>query len=88
MICKTSFFDVLGRNIDVKDENGLTALMWASAYGQNPTVKILLSAGARVDQLGPEGETALLLAAASGHIDIVKVLISSGADVNHSDAVS
>lgn len=75
------------RNVDIIDDNGLTALMWASAYGQNPTVQMLLSAGARVDHWGPQGETALLLAAANGHIDIVKVLISSGADVNHSDAL-
>jgi ankyrin repeat protein len=72
----------------VKDSNGLTALMWASAYGQVPTVQLLLKHGAQVDFEGLEGETALLLAAAAGHHEVVRLLLTEGAAVNHGDEVN
>ena len=74
--------------MDILDENRLTPLMWACAYGQLPTVQLLLSEGANVDQIGSEGETALHLAAAGGHQDVVRLLISKGANVNKPDDVS
>nr|CAD7594897.1 unnamed protein product [Timema genevievae] len=73
--------------VDLLDSNGLTPLMWASAYGQVPTVQLLLQRGAQVDKQGPESETSLLLAAAGGHHDIVKILLTEGAFVNHIDEV-
>ncbi|KAJ4434955.1 hypothetical protein ANN_23527 [Periplaneta americana] len=75
------------QDVDVKDSNGLSALMWASAYGQLPTVQLLLQHKANVDLQGPEGETPLLLAAAGGHHEVVRLLLSEGAAVNHSDEV-
>ncbi|XP_014276219.1 ankyrin repeat family A protein 2 [Halyomorpha halys] len=69
-------------DINVVDKNGLTALMWSSAYGQNATVSLLLQEGADVYIKGNKLETALHFAAAGGHHDIVKQLISNGADIN------
>ncbi|PSN47035.1 hypothetical protein C0J52_09820 [Blattella germanica] len=63
-------------DIDAKDGNGLSALMWASAYGQVPTVQLLIKHGARIDLEGTEGETSLLLAAAGGHHDVVRLLLT------------
>ncbi|KAK3910972.1 Ankyrin repeat family A protein 2 [Frankliniella fusca] len=73
--------------IDPPDENGLTPLMWAAAYGQLSTVQLFLKHGAQIDKLGPEGETPLLLAAASGHHDVVRLLLNEGAAVNHADDI-
>ena len=73
--------------MDVKDSSGLTALMWASSYGQVPTVQLLLKRGAQVDFEGQEGETPLLLAAAGGHHEVVRLLLTEGAAVNHADEV-
>ena len=36
------------------DMNGLTMLMWAAAYGQVPTVQLLLNHGANVNVTGRE----------------------------------
>jgi ankyrin repeat protein len=75
-------------DVDVRDSNGLTALMWASSYGQLPTVELLLKQGAQLDFGGQEGETSLLLAAAGGHHEVVRLLLTEGAAVNHADDVS
>ncbi|XP_026290950.1 ankyrin repeat family A protein 2 [Frankliniella occidentalis] len=72
---------------DSPDENGLTPLMWAAAYGQLSTVQLFLKHGAQIDKLGPEGETPLLLAAAAGHHDVVRLLLNEGAAVNHADDI-
>ncbi|XP_022910579.2 ankyrin repeat family A protein 2 [Onthophagus taurus] len=73
------------QSVDICDSNGLTALHWASAYGQLPTVQLLLNNKAEVDRKGPKSETALLLAAEGGHIDIIRLLLKNGAAVNHVD---
>lgn len=78
----------LVHDINAVDKNGLTALMWSSAYGQNLTVSLLLQEGADVHSKGNRLETALHFAAAGGHHDIVKQLISYGADINILDEVS
>merc|ERR550525_1238900 len=41
-----------GDDIERPDVQGLTMLMWASAYGQTPTVQLLLSMSADVNSLG------------------------------------
>lgn len=74
-------------HIDVRDSNGLTALHWASAYGQLMSVTLLLQSGAKLDCEGPEGETPLLLAASGGHHDVVRLLLGEGALVNQLDHV-
>ena len=47
-----------GDDIDGADGHGLTMMMWAAAYGQVPTVQLLLNHGANVNVIGAEsGET-------------------------------
>lgn len=72
-------------NIDLFDENGLTALMWASAYGQFPIVAALLQCTAKADLENSQGQTALLFAAFGGYHEVVRILILNGANVNHVD---
>lgn len=74
-------------SLDEPDEQGLTGLMWAAAYGQLGSARQLLKAGANKNYQGNSGETALHLAAAYGHHDLVKLLIHYGADCNASDEV-
>ncbi|XP_063225130.1 DNA-binding protein RFXANK-like isoform X2 [Bacillus rossius redtenbacheri] len=74
-------------DVDAPDAHRLSALMWASAYGQVPTVQRLLGRGAGAGRRGPEGETALLLAAAGGHLDVLRALLAEGAAVDLVDDV-
>ncbi|EEB15517.1 DNA-binding protein rfxank, putative [Pediculus humanus corporis] len=72
-------------NIELFDDDGLTPLMWASAYGQYPIVDALLHSSVGVDVENPKGQTALLFAAFGGYHEVVRLLVSEGADVNHRD---
>ena len=74
-------------NIELFDDDGLTPLMWASAYGQYPIVDALLHSSVGVDVENPKGQTALLFAAFGGYHEVVRLLVSEGADVNHRDQV-
>lgn len=75
-------------NIDAVDDNDLSALHWASYYGQLSTVRLLIKYGANVSKLGPDFVSSLLLAAAQGHHEIVRLLMQHGADPNQTDVVS
>mmetsp|Transcript_13022 Transcript_13022/g.21674 ORF Transcript_13022/g.21674 Transcript_13022/m.21674 type:complete len:246 (-) Transcript_13022:2409-3146(-) len=72
-----------GIDVDYKDNDGWTALMFAANSGRIDTVKYLVEqAGANVelksiDEDGPE--TALMMANRSGHNDIVEFLANHGA---------
>lgn len=74
-----------GVALDEQDENGFTPLMWAAAYGQLATVRLLLELGASVSIFGKYKETALLFASASGHAAIVKELIKHKANIDEKD---
>lgn len=65
----------------------MTALIWASTYGQLPTIERLVNAGANVNNVCPKGYTALLLASYNGHFEVVRYLLAFGANVNYSDEV-
>jgi len=74
-----------GGDINYADANGFSMLMWASAYGQTPTVQLLLSNGASLHCRGHEEETALHLAASYGSHDLVHLLLKNGASVDVED---
>lgn len=65
-----------------ESRDGATSLLIASAKGDLPAVKLLLSKGARPDEADEKKNTALMLAAIPGHIEIVKLIVDSGANVN------
>ncbi|XP_037563877.1 ankyrin repeat family A protein 2-like isoform X2 [Dermacentor silvarum] len=71
--------------LDLRDEAGLTPLLWASSHGQLSTVRHLVAKGAQVDAQGLKGETALMLAAGRGHSHIVRHLLLHGASPNQAD---
>lgn len=69
-------------NVNLKDQNGWTALHRASFKGYIDCVKMLLKNGARVDLVDGYGYTALHRAVEAGHADVAMVLIAYGAKAN------
>ena len=74
-----SLFD---KNIDVntKDNNDKSALMWAAELTDIEIVNLLIRGGANVNAQDKSGFTALIYALKSGNKDTVKLLIANGAD--------
>ena len=68
-----------GVYVDTKDENGMTALMWASHYCNFNTVGFLLDKGADVHVRNESGHTALKLAEESLYPEIAELLKIHGA---------
>ena len=62
-------------NPDIQDNNGMTALSYASLNGNLQVVETLLNGGA-------DGLTALISASQNGHSEVVQILLKGGADPN------
>jgi ankyrin repeat protein len=73
--------------IDMQDDKGWTALMYAALSGHEGIVTMLLEAGAGVDASGDSytsllrDHTALIGASAEGHSRVVQILIDHGAKI-------
>ena len=66
-------------NVNAKNSNGTTALMYASANGHADVAELLLKNGANVNAKDNDSRTALILAAFNGHVDVVEFLMKNGA---------
>jgi ankyrin repeat protein len=64
---------------------GLSALLYAARDGRLDSVRILLAAGADINQPDANGITPLVMAISNNHVDVARVLIEHGADLNASD---
>jgi hypothetical protein len=71
-------------DVNLADNAGQTALGWASEFGHEQVVRLLLQAGAGVNAAGGGGYsgTALQRASENGHEQVVRLLLEAGADVN------
>lgn len=67
---------------------GATAIYVACEFNHVEAVKLLLEAGAPVDQARDDGATPLYKACQDGNLDIVRVLLKAGAQVDQIDANS
>ena len=80
-----------GALLDVKDNMGRTALMWAQVtpghpgYSNPEVVRALVNAGANVNLTDVDGVTALILAARADLTESIKLLLAKGAQVNAKD---
>src|SRR5262249_14174912 len=61
---------------------GATPLLFAARVGDVESARILVEAGADVNEAQPDGLSALVLAAHSGHGDVAALLLDHGADAN------
>ena len=74
-----------GEDINAKDGNGKTALMYASENGQAEIARLLIDAAADVNAKDKDGKTALMYAAESNNLETVKYLIAGKADAEAVD---
>ena len=72
-----------GADVNAKDDEGKTALIYAAIYNHTPEVaKALVEAGAEINAKDNEGRTALSWAACNHNPQVLKALVEAGADVN------
>ena len=64
---------------------GLTALLFAARVGDVESARILLDAGANVNDTADEGLSALGFATVRGHVPMATFLLTRGADANAGD---
>jgi ankyrin repeat protein len=64
---------------------GSTALLFAAREGDVESARLLLAAGANVNDTLPDGSTALIEAAHSGQGAVAALLLDKGADPNNAD---
>lgn len=74
-----------GAEVNARDEEGSTALMFAALRNDTKMVAALLAAGADSNLRDANGETALLLGAGR-NLAVVRALLAAGADPNLADA--
>jgi len=86
-----------GGNVNERSSIGKTPLMMAAQLNRLESVKLLLTAHAKVnlvtwkkpsdyeDSLADDSRTALMYAAANGSLDMIKILVANGADPYQSD---
>ena len=67
-----------GADVNAKNNEGVTALMWAAGVGGTDAVQVLLDAGADVNAKHKSG-TALVWAQKKGHTEVVEILKKAGA---------
>jgi ankyrin repeat protein len=70
-----------GAPCDYRDEQGMTALMWAAFSGAETAVRRLL-AEAQCDAQDYHGRTALLWATRYGHAGVARILMHADDDAN------
>lgn len=68
---------------DDDGDNALSALYIASQEGATKIVKLLIDAGANINDGGKEKIPPLYIACQNNHLQIAKLLIDAGADINY-----
>ena len=71
--------------IDIQ-QGGYTPLLFAARVGDLASAKLLVAAGADVNETAPYGTSATVVAAHSGHGDVAAFLLEKGADPNAAGA--
>jgi len=69
-------------DVNIPQNDGTTALMWAARYDDLDTADFLIHAGAKVSAANRDGATPLQLASLNGSAQMIEKLIKAGADPN------
>src|SRR5262245_7107072 len=69
-------------DVNVPQNDGTTALLWAVRYDDLQTADALIHAGAKVNTANRDGATPLQMAALNGSAQMIEKLIKAGADPN------
>jgi ankyrin repeat protein len=64
---------------------GMTALLFAARGGALEPARLLVAAGARLEDVDPNGVTPLLMAITNGQLDAARFLLDAGANVQTAD---
>lgn len=72
----------LGANVNGKDEDKRTALMYAVEKENEELIKLLVSSGADINNVDKHGSTVLRYAVEKKNKGLIKLLVSLGADLN------
>jgi len=80
-LARVQDFVAKGADVNARDSNGRSALMWASTHGHLAVVRALLDAKADVNAKG-DYSTALIWASGEGHLAVVRTLLDGKADIN------
>jgi len=81
----TRMIEMCHEIINMKDENGMTALHWSCDRGNIEIVKVLLKSKANINEQDNELQTPLHYATVCEHVNVVKHLLSEGVDVTLKD---
>ena len=65
---------------------GFTPLLFAARHGRVDSARLLLDAGANIDETGPDGASVLVTASFSGHGELAAYLLARGAEPNAAGA--
>lgn len=73
------------RGIRGATPGGMTSILYAARDGRPDEARLLVAAGADVNQADPNGITPLLTAILNNHVDVARFLLDHGADLNAAD---
>lgn len=71
----------LGAEVDSRDNNSRTALMWSVQKNNLENARLLLDYKASVDLQDTDGDCALHAACGQGHVAMVRLLLDRGASL-------
>lgn len=71
--------------VNIQDTKGRTPLMYAAGEGYWEIAKLLIAAGAKLNEKNIDDMTALMFAARYGRTSVVKLLVGAGASLDEKD---
>jgi len=71
-----------GVDVNLQNNEGITALRWASENGHLEVVKYLVANEADINICSIDDETSLKMSSLYGHLEVVKYLVKNGANVS------
>lgn len=77
-----------GADVNCRDKDGLTPLIWAAIQGHEEVVRLLLERGGDLEAKNHNGDTALMWASLMGHRDVVDFMLDRGANADFGEPKS